>query len=174
MCALGLATIGLGFLLAMLPRASPGSAAETIGGLLLIAAVIEFVVTAIAARWTTASLIGSAVVTSLAAVLLLSGMAHTFFVLCAIMTLWLIGRAITLLIAASRAPLRFGRLWLLITGLANVVLAILALTVTMSVATFYALFGPSTTGAGYSIIPALSLFCNGIAFVIAAMVLPTE
>lgn len=166
---LGWLMMALAALLAIIPRTFPESAVNSIGSILLIAGVLEMLVGACAARWATASILGSGIFTvGLALTILVLG-PHTFFTLSAIVTVWLIARAVMLLILAFRAPWRAAMTWLLISGLGNLLLASGAAAITMSALVAQTLFGPTLKGSGYSIVPAMSLLFNGVSFAAAAI-----
>ncbi len=164
---LGWLTMALAVLMALIPRAFPNSAVHSIGTLLMLAGVLEVMVGATAARWSTGSILGSGLLTMTAALIIFLGGEHTFFTLSAIVTVWLLGRSALLLILTFRAPWRAARTWLLVSSMANVLLFALAVLIMVSVVVAHALFGPVPKGAGYSAVPALSLFINGLWFAAA-------
>jgi len=167
--ALGWLTIALAAATVIIPRALPVSAVSSIGSVLIVAGVFELMIGASSAKWSTTLVLASGLLTTAAALAILLIGPHTFFTLSAIVTAWLVARSALLVILAFRAPWPAATAWLLASALGNVVLAALAVVITMSVVVMHTLFGPAPKGAGYSFIPALSLLFNGISFAAAAI-----
>jgi uncharacterized membrane protein HdeD (DUF308 family) len=166
---LGLLTIGLAGLMVVVPRMSSGTAVVAIGIILIFAGIIETLSGIGADKWSRTPVIASGLVTMVVGLVVLIEGPHTFFSLGAIAAVWLTLRATVFLILAVRGPWPSAKVWLLASGIGNILLAALAIVVAISASLAHAVFGPSLKAGEYSAIPAISLLLTGISMAVAAI-----
>ena len=103
-----------------------------------------------------------------ASVVLLVAEQPDFLYAAAIVSAWLVVKAVTLVVAAFRSPSFAGREWLMFSAIANLLLALLSVIVASSLALGILIFGPTPELGKYSVIPALSMLITGISAFAAA------
>jgi uncharacterized membrane protein HdeD (DUF308 family) len=166
MVGLGAATILLGVGAALLPMVQPGRGSTVVGWLLLMAGTFE--ITAAAVRGfheVRRARIAAGCITGLAGLLFILNPILGLFPLLYIVIAWLFLRGVILLTAAYRSSRMF-TMWIAISGLADLLLAIILIVGLPLAALIHGLFGPTPEiVAHFAWIFAASFLVTGVSLI---------